>query len=227
MKNKYKALDLYKLSKKQNILDYEGFTNEKKWYFVKWILLNDENKRKYFLNWISKYIKDVNVTKKILDENVKYAVWLFSSNDLKNLTLSFWTTKEVLEKFNKKISLNLYKKYFDENESISDFNWNNLNLDFNKDKELIKSPISNFDNKKVKTFIWAKKIMDQISSSEIKEKDVIKNRDIINTAMNTLKKEISIKPESLNMELFNSIMKIDYPFSKTLKELALKMYKPA
>ena len=221
---KYKALDLYTLSKWKDIYVYEWFTSKKDWYFVKGVLLWDENKRKIFLNWISSYITDKNVTKKILDENIKYAVWLFSKKDNKNLTLSFWKTKEVLEKFNKKISLNLYKKYFDNSFTNIDNSINNNNLDIELNATIWKTnSIDKFNIGKVKTLQGSIDFISEINSYWIEEIDLLKNRDLVNTAIETLEK--AIDEENIWKISLYSILHLNYPFASKLKEKALDFLK--
>lgn len=222
---KYKALDLYTLSKWKGIYTYEWFTSKKDWYFVKAILLLDENKRRNFLNWISSYITDKNVTKKILDENIKYAVWLFSKKDNKNLILSFWKTKDVLVKFNKKISLNLYKKYFDNSFSNIDNPIDNKNLDIELDATIwTKNLIDEFNIgiENVKTLQGSSSFISEINNDFIKENDLLKNRNLVSTAIETLEK--AIDEGKIWKKSLATILNLNYPFASKLKEKALDYF---
>ena len=207
---KYKALNLYNLSIKKGVLSYEWYLTKNK-YIVKAFLITNNN-RKQILNWILKYATtNLDVTKKILDTETKYIVGLFDIEKNTAIEILFWKNKEILEKFNKKISSNKYKHFFEKE--------NNLNNEILNIPENIN--LSNKDNKKeifskenLFTISWNKKILNSIINNELDEKDFIQNENELITTLHNLEKNIS----NLDKNTLLDITKINYPFAMNLKK---------
>jgi len=229
---KYKALKLYQLSKIKQNFEYEWYISKKNWYFVKWFLLTDKLNRKKILNWILTYAtSDLWVTKKILDENVKYVVWLFSEKEKSSIDLLFGKNKEVLEKFNKKITSNKYKRYFDDdiigNITSEKSNINLLQQDLKLDWNDIETKIGNdkidYDLNVLKTIKWVDDFITHLNNDNISTQDLINNDSAVSELLNTIEKEI--QNGKISKPLLNKITKLNYPFANKIKMLALNKIK--
>ena len=211
---KYKALNLYEISNKKKIFSYEWYTTKNK-YIIKGFLINNGN-RKNILNWILKYAtKNLDVTKKILDTETKYIVWLFDIQNNQAIDIMFWKTKGVFEKFNKKITSNKYKNFFEKEFEIKINNSFDENIKIEKN---IKDDLFNKEN--LHTLSWNKKIINElIENKDFSTKDIVKNENEIITVISNLDKNI----EKLDKRTLLDITRINYPFAMSLKKKALNI----
>ena len=223
---KYKALDLYNLSERKNIYQYNWYTSKKNNYIIKWFLINDKN-RKEILNQLLKYTLDLDVTKKLLDKNIKYIVWLFSENNNSIVLLKFGSNKDILAVFNDKVTSNQFKDYFDWKEEIEkninslnnlNLNINNLELDENVNDNKFKK-LEDYKNiKNVENFI------DQLNEDKyFSSQDLIENEEKISEILNTIENEL--EKMIVKKSFLKKIIQIQYPFAHKVKFIALEKLK--